>query len=122
CLPRSCPNEAKARKIELKLGISSEDINNSSPRPPEELNSKISIESFYPSPIPVEDSDSLMEEIDTFIASNDSIPPSIDSDGNGSKECCQAKLMMLDNAAEAILMLLSHINVVEVKLMLSRQS
>ncbi|GJV79519.1 hypothetical protein Tco_1515389 [Tanacetum coccineum] len=37
----------------------------SSPRPSEELNSEISIESFSPSPIPVEDSDSLMEEIDT---------------------------------------------------------
>ncbi|GKD21900.1 hypothetical protein Tco_1223603, partial [Tanacetum coccineum] len=48
---------------------------NSSPRPPKELNSEISIESFSPSPIPVEDSDSLMEEIDTFLASDDSIPP-----------------------------------------------
>ncbi|GKD42445.1 hypothetical protein Tco_1267090, partial [Tanacetum coccineum] len=47
---------------------------NSSPRPLEELNSEISIESFSPSPIPIEDSDSLMEEIDTFLASDDSIP------------------------------------------------
>ncbi|GKF41702.1 hypothetical protein Tco_0125044, partial [Tanacetum coccineum] len=51
---------------------------NSSSRPPEELNSEISIESFSPSPIPIEDSDSLMEEIDTFLASDDSIPPGID--------------------------------------------
>ncbi|GJW38490.1 reverse transcriptase domain-containing protein [Tanacetum coccineum] len=43
---------------------------NSSPRPPEESNSEISnatIESSSPSPIPVEDSDSLMEEIDLFL-------------------------------------------------------
>nr|GEY80445.1 putative ribonuclease H-like domain-containing protein [Tanacetum cinerariifolium] len=33
-----------------------------------------------------------------------------------TQECCQAKLMLLDNAAEARLMLLSHINVVEMKI------
>ncbi|GJV11016.1 hypothetical protein Tco_1352557 [Tanacetum coccineum] len=59
---------------------------NSSSRPSEELNSKISIKSFSPSPIPAEDSNSLMEEIDTFLASNDSIPPGIDSDGYDSEE------------------------------------
>ncbi|GKB24555.1 hypothetical protein Tco_0863956, partial [Tanacetum coccineum] len=50
---------------------------NLSPRPPKELNST---ESFPPSHVPFEDSDSLMEEIDLFLASNESIPPSIDSD------------------------------------------
>ncbi|GJR55524.1 hypothetical protein Tco_1406045 [Tanacetum coccineum] len=62
---------------------------NSSPRPPEELNSKISdviIESFSSSPIPVKDSDSLMEQVDIFLTANDSIPPGIDSDGYDSKE------------------------------------
>ncbi|GJZ86703.1 hypothetical protein Tco_0658313 [Tanacetum coccineum] len=49
---------------------------NSSPRPPEDL----SIESFSPSPIPVEDSDSFMEEIDIFLASDDSTPPGVESD------------------------------------------
>ncbi|GJR95187.1 hypothetical protein Tco_0267361 [Tanacetum coccineum] len=47
---------------------------NSSPRPPEEFNSENSdaiIESFSPSPIPVEDSDSLMEEIDLFLNSDE---------------------------------------------------
>ncbi|GJS65326.1 hypothetical protein Tco_0679890 [Tanacetum coccineum] len=34
----------------------------------------------------IEDSDSLMEEIDTFLASDDSIPPGIDSDGYNSEE------------------------------------
>ncbi|GJY31743.1 hypothetical protein Tco_0415238 [Tanacetum coccineum] len=49
---------------------------NSSPRPPEEFNSKNSdIESFSPFPIPVEDSDSLMEEIDLFLTPDDSMPP-----------------------------------------------
>ncbi|GJR52514.1 hypothetical protein Tco_1403035 [Tanacetum coccineum] len=37
-------------------------------------------ESFSPSPIPVEDSDSLMEEIDIFLDGDDSIPPGIESD------------------------------------------
>ncbi|GJY11314.1 hypothetical protein Tco_0379499 [Tanacetum coccineum] len=56
---------------------------NSSPRPPEEFNSENSdaiIESFSPCPIPVEDSDSLMEEIDIFLALDDSIPPGIEND------------------------------------------
>ncbi|GJV74057.1 hypothetical protein Tco_1494052 [Tanacetum coccineum] len=43
---------------------------NLSPRPSEELNVENSIESFSPSPILVEDSDSLMEEIDVFLASD----------------------------------------------------
>ncbi|GJW68724.1 hypothetical protein Tco_0123148 [Tanacetum coccineum] len=55
---------------------------NSSPRPPEEFNSENSnaiIESFSPSPIPVEDSDSLMEEIDLFLTPDDSMPPGIEN-------------------------------------------
>ncbi|GJU09583.1 hypothetical protein Tco_1131979, partial [Tanacetum coccineum] len=62
---------------------------NSSPRPSKELNSKIPdtmIESFSSSPIPVKDSDSLMEEIDIFLDADDSIPPGIDSDGYDSEE------------------------------------
>ncbi|GJW36589.1 hypothetical protein Tco_0059509 [Tanacetum coccineum] len=58
---------------------------NSSPRPPEELNVENSIESFFPSPIPVEDSDSLMEEIDVFLASDGSIPPGIENDDYDSE-------------------------------------
>ncbi|GKF20538.1 hypothetical protein Tco_0069176, partial [Tanacetum coccineum] len=61
---------------------------NSSPQPPEELNSKNSdaiIESFSPSPIPVEDSDSLMEEIDIFLAPDDSIPQRIENDDYDSE-------------------------------------
>ncbi|GJY77343.1 ribonuclease H-like domain-containing protein [Tanacetum coccineum] len=61
---------------------------NSTPRPPKESNSEISdatIESFSPSPIPVEDSDSLMEEIDLFLNSDDSIPPGIENEDYDSQ-------------------------------------
>ncbi|GJZ81722.1 hypothetical protein Tco_0646716 [Tanacetum coccineum] len=59
---------------------------NSSPRPPEEFNSKNPTESFSPSPIPVEDSDSLMEEIDIFLDGDGSIPPGIESDDFDSED------------------------------------
>ncbi|GKE24447.1 hypothetical protein Tco_1435959 [Tanacetum coccineum] len=55
---------------------------NSSPRPPEELNST---ESFPPSHIPVEDSNPFIEEIDLFLTSDESIPPGIDSDYSDSE-------------------------------------
>nr|GEU34037.1 hypothetical protein [Tanacetum cinerariifolium] len=61
---------------------------NSSPRPLEDFNSENSdaiIESFSPSPIPVEDSDPFMEEIDLFFASDRSIPSGIDNDYSNSK-------------------------------------
>nr|GFB17594.1 hypothetical protein [Tanacetum cinerariifolium] len=56
---------------------------NSSPRPPEEFaseNSYAEIESFSPSPIPIEDSDYLMEEIDLSCTPDDPMPPSIEDD------------------------------------------
>ncbi|GJZ03271.1 hypothetical protein Tco_0536546 [Tanacetum coccineum] len=61
---------------------------NSSPRPPEELNAEIAdtiVESFYLTLIPVEDSDSRMEEIYLFIDSNDSMPPGIENDDYDSE-------------------------------------
>nr|GFA32525.1 hypothetical protein [Tanacetum cinerariifolium] len=61
---------------------------NSSHRPPKEFNSENSnaaIESFSPSPIPVEGSDSLMEEIDIFLAPEDSIPSGIENDDYDSE-------------------------------------
>ncbi|GKA46028.1 hypothetical protein Tco_0738824, partial [Tanacetum coccineum] len=61
---------------------------NSSPRPPKELNPKVSdavIESFFPSPIPIEGSDSLMEEINLFLTPDDSIPPGIQNDDYDSE-------------------------------------
>nr|GEZ93846.1 hypothetical protein [Tanacetum cinerariifolium] len=61
---------------------------NSSPRPLEEFNYKISdaiIESFSTSHIPVEDSEPFMKEIDLFLASDGSIPSGIDSDYSDSE-------------------------------------
>ncbi|GKE20220.1 hypothetical protein Tco_1431732, partial [Tanacetum coccineum] len=61
---------------------------NSSPRPPEERNSKnvdTIIESPSSSPIPIKDSDSHMEEIDLFLASGDSIPLGIENDDYDSE-------------------------------------
>ncbi|GKB61291.1 hypothetical protein Tco_0917477 [Tanacetum coccineum] len=43
------------------------------------------LESLSPSPILVEDSDSLMEEIDLFLATNDSMPPGIEDDDYDSE-------------------------------------
>nr|GFA25005.1 hypothetical protein [Tanacetum cinerariifolium] len=61
---------------------------NSSPRPSKELNTKITdmiVESLSPSPIPVEDSDSLMDEIDLFLATDDLLPLRIESDDYDSE-------------------------------------
>nr|GEX20933.1 reverse transcriptase domain-containing protein [Tanacetum cinerariifolium] len=61
---------------------------NSSPYPPEEFiseNSDAAFESFSPSPIPVEDSDSLMEEIDLSFTPDDPMPPGIEEDDYDSK-------------------------------------
>nr|GEW42355.1 hypothetical protein [Tanacetum cinerariifolium] len=61
---------------------------NSSPRPPEELNAEIAdtiVESLSSSPILVEDSDSLMDEIDLFLATDDLLPPDIESDDYDSE-------------------------------------
>nr|GFB89777.1 hypothetical protein [Tanacetum cinerariifolium] len=48
-------------------------------------NSNAEIESFSPSPIPNEDSDSFMEEIDLFLTLDDPMPSSIEDDDNDSK-------------------------------------
>ncbi|GJV40258.1 hypothetical protein Tco_1418698 [Tanacetum coccineum] len=61
---------------------------NSSPRLSEELNAEIAdtiLKSLSPSPIPVEDSDSLMEEIDLFLAFDESMPPGIENDDYDSE-------------------------------------
>ncbi|GJR75993.1 hypothetical protein Tco_0088358 [Tanacetum coccineum] len=71
--------EEEIRRVERLL------YDNSSPRPPKEFNVENSIESFPPSHIPVEDSDPFMEEIDLFLASDESIPPGIDSDYSDSE-------------------------------------
>nr|GEV45473.1 hypothetical protein [Tanacetum cinerariifolium] len=74
--------EEEIRHVEKLL------YDNSSPRPLEEPNSENSdaiIESFSPSPIPVEDSNSLMEEIDLFLTPDDSMPPGIENDDYDSE-------------------------------------
>nr|GEW91647.1 hypothetical protein [Tanacetum cinerariifolium] len=56
---------------------------NSSPRSPKEINVEIAdmiLESLSPSPIPVEDSDSQIEEIDLFLDTDDLMPPGIKND------------------------------------------
>nr|GEW60607.1 hypothetical protein [Tanacetum cinerariifolium] len=62
---------------------------NSSPHPPKEFvseNSNAEIESFFPPPIPVEDSDSHMKEIDLFLTPDDPMPPSIEYDDDDDSE------------------------------------
>ncbi|GJT01952.1 hypothetical protein Tco_0823121 [Tanacetum coccineum] len=61
---------------------------NSSPRPPKAFqeNSNTIIESLPTFHIPVEDSDSLREEIDIFSGPDNSIPPGIESDDFNSKD------------------------------------
>nr|GFA83936.1 hypothetical protein [Tanacetum cinerariifolium] len=74
--------EEEIRLIEKSL------YDNSSPHPPGEFNfenSDAAIKSFSPSPIPVEDSDPLIEEINLFLTSDGSIPPGIDSDYSDSE-------------------------------------
>nr|GFB40737.1 hypothetical protein [Tanacetum cinerariifolium] len=73
---------------------------NSSPRPPEEFNSENSnadIESFFPSPIPNEDSDSRIEEIDLSFNPDDPIPPSIEDDNYDSEKDILILEELLDN-------------------------
>nr|GEW53247.1 hypothetical protein [Tanacetum cinerariifolium] len=77
-----CDPEEEIRLIKKLL------YDNSSPRPPKEFISKKSdaeIESFSPSPIPVEDSDYLMEEIDLSFTSDDLMPPGIEKDDYNSE-------------------------------------
>nr|GEU46738.1 hypothetical protein [Tanacetum cinerariifolium] len=62
---------------------------NSSPRPPEEFvseNSNADVESFSLFPILNEDSDSFMEEIDSFFNPDDPMPPGIEEDDDDSRD------------------------------------
>nr|GEX51342.1 hypothetical protein [Tanacetum cinerariifolium] len=77
-----CDPEEEIHLIEILL------YDNSSPHPPEEFiseNYDVAIESFPPFPIPVEDSDSLIEEIDLSLTPDDSMPPGIENDDYDSK-------------------------------------
>nr|GFB13768.1 hypothetical protein [Tanacetum cinerariifolium] len=73
---------------------------NSSPRPPKEIvsdNSNVAIESFSPSPIPNEDSDSHMEEIDLFLNPDYPMPPGIEEDDDDSERDIPILEELLDN-------------------------
>nr|GEZ97873.1 hypothetical protein [Tanacetum cinerariifolium] len=73
---------------------------NSSPRPPKEFvsdNSDAEIESFSPSPIPIKDSDSLMEEIDLTFTPDDPMPPGIEEDDDDSERDILIREELLDN-------------------------
>nr|GEV08205.1 hypothetical protein [Tanacetum cinerariifolium] len=78
----NCDPEEEIRLIKRLL------YDNSSPRPLEEFiseNSDTAFESFTPFPIPVEDSDSLMEEIDLSFTLDDPMPPGIEEDDYDSE-------------------------------------
>nr|GEV79606.1 MAK10-like protein [Tanacetum cinerariifolium] len=77
-----CDHEEEIRLIKRVL------YDNSSPRPPKEFISKTfdaAIESFSPSPIPVEDSDSFMEEIDLSFTPDDLMSLGIEEDDYDSE-------------------------------------
>nr|GEW20273.1 hypothetical protein [Tanacetum cinerariifolium] len=73
---------------------------NLSLRPPEEFvseNSNAEIESFSLSPIPVEDIDSFMEEIDLSFNPDDPMPPGIEKDDYDSERDILIREELLDN-------------------------
>nr|GFB41060.1 hypothetical protein [Tanacetum cinerariifolium] len=73
---------------------------NSSPRPPEEFiseNSNADIESFFPSPIPNEDSDSFIEEINLSFNSDNPMPPGIEKNDYDSERDTPILEELLDN-------------------------
>nr|GEZ48117.1 hypothetical protein [Tanacetum cinerariifolium] len=89
-----CYPEEDIRLIERLL------YDNASPCPPEEFVSKSSnteIESFSPSPIPIEDNDSFMEEIDLSFNPDDPMPPGIKEDDDDSERDILIREKLLDN-------------------------
>nr|GEZ96546.1 hypothetical protein [Tanacetum cinerariifolium] len=79
---------------------------NSSPRPPEEIvfdNSNVDIESFSPSPIPVEDSDSHMEEINLPFTPDDPMSPVIKEEDYDSGRDIPILEELLDNYSLSLL-------------------
>nr|GEY60390.1 hypothetical protein [Tanacetum cinerariifolium] len=89
-----CYHENEIRLTERLL------YDNSSPRPPEKFVFEISnaeIKSFSPSPIPVEDSDSFIKEIDLFLKPDDPMPPGIKEDDYDSKRDILIREELFDN-------------------------
>nr|GEY18834.1 hypothetical protein [Tanacetum cinerariifolium] len=89
-----CYHENKIRLTKRLL------YDNSSPRPPKEFvfeNSNANIESFFPSPIPVEDSDSFMEEIDLSFTPDDPMPSGVEEDDYDSERDIPILEELLEN-------------------------
>nr|GEW83154.1 hypothetical protein [Tanacetum cinerariifolium] len=89
-----CDPEEEIRRTKRLL------YDNSSPRPPEEFvseNSNAEIESFSPSHIPIEDSNSHMKEIDLFFTPDDPMLPSIKDDDYDSEMDIIILEELLDN-------------------------
>nr|GFB60429.1 hypothetical protein [Tanacetum cinerariifolium] len=94
---QSCSDEdVPEKKFSNPLFEEEEDIrlterllyDNSSPRPPKEFvfeNSDADIESFSHSPIPNEDSDTHMKDIDLTFTPDDPMPPGIEEDDDDSE-------------------------------------
>nr|GEY90320.1 hypothetical protein [Tanacetum cinerariifolium] len=89
-----CDPEEDIRLIERLL------YDKSSPRPLEEFvskNSNANIESFSPSPIPVKDSNSFMEEINLSFTPDDPMPLRIEVDGDDTERDILIREELLDN-------------------------
>nr|GEX87089.1 hypothetical protein [Tanacetum cinerariifolium] len=79
------PNSSRIKEADFDLEEEIRHVenllyDNSSPRSPKEINVEIAdmiLESLSPSPIPVQDSDSQIEEIDLFLDMDDLMPPGI---------------------------------------------
>nr|GEX69476.1 hypothetical protein [Tanacetum cinerariifolium] len=95
-----CDPEEDIRLIERLL------YDNSSPCPPKEFvskNSNAEIESFSPSPIRVEDSDSFIEEIDLSFTPDDPMPPGIEEDDDDYERDNLILEELLDNYSLSLL-------------------
>nr|GEV01862.1 hypothetical protein [Tanacetum cinerariifolium] len=89
-----CHPENEIRLIERLL------YDNSSPRLPKEFvseNSNAKTKSFSPSPIPIKDSGSFMEEIDLSFNLDDPMPPGIEEDDDDSERDILIHEELLDN-------------------------
>nr|GEY76436.1 hypothetical protein [Tanacetum cinerariifolium] len=89
--------EEEIRLIESLL------YDNSSPRPPEELNAEIAdtiVESIPSLPILVQDGNSQREEIDTVTEMDDILPPNVENDDDSSNDPFleEADLFLFDNS------------------------
>nr|GEW27623.1 reverse transcriptase domain-containing protein [Tanacetum cinerariifolium] len=112
--PLAKPPDGNTGILNIKMmGDNTEQKDNSSPRPPEEIvsdNSNADIESFSPSPIPNEDSDSHMEEIDLYFNPDDPMPPGIEEDDYDSERDISLKTTRCELKCKALADLGASIN------------